>query len=146
MNTYNKLSYIRFFVIFIFVLLLTGCAIQKQWQYKSESESVNKAMINKSVSVIPFLDQRLSENSNMIGMYLIPIMPFGWQELNVPEGFQGHVTSAAWLWKPNEDIAKAVAEELNQSHLFKEVFFTNKASDGDIVLVGTIKSTKYNGT
>jgi hypothetical protein len=145
MNTYKKLSKLMFFVIFVFVLLLTGCATQKQWQYTSEPESISKARINKSVSVLPFLDQRLSDNSNMIGMYLIPIMPFGWQDLNVPEGFQGHITSAAWLWKPNEDIAKAVAEELNQSHLFKEVFFTNKASEGDIVLVGAIKSTKYNG-
>jgi hypothetical protein len=72
-------------------------------------------------------------------------MPFGWQELNVPEGFQGHITSTAWLWKPNEDIAKSVAEELDKSHLFKEVFFTHKASDGDIILEGAIKSTKYNG-
>jgi hypothetical protein len=145
MNTNNKHSHIRAFVIFMAFLLFTGCATQKQWQYTSEQESVNKPIINKSVSVIPFLDKRLSENHNMIGMYILPIMPFGWQELNVPEGFQGHITSTGWLWKPNEDIAKAVAEELNQSHLFKEVFFTNKASDGDISLLGTIKSTTYNG-
>ncbi|MFZ2170942.1 MAG: hypothetical protein WAW61_15055 [Methylococcaceae bacterium] len=145
MNSYNKHSYIRLFVIFMAALSFTGCATQKQWQYTSEQESVNQIRINKSVSVPPLLDNRLSENHNMIGMYLIPLMPFGWQELNVPEGFQGHITSAAWLWKPNEDIAKSVAEELNKSHLFKEVFFTNKASDGDIVLEGAIKSTKYNG-
>ena len=145
MNIYSKHSNKRLIVIFMAALLFTGCATQKQWQYTSEQESQNKVSINKSVSVMPFFDKRLSENHNMIGMYLIPLVPFGWQELNVPEGFQGHVTSSAWLWKPNEDIAKAVAEELNQSHLFKEVFFTNKASDGDIVLLGTIKSTLYNG-
>jgi len=47
--------------------------------------------------------------------------------------------------KGREDLAKAAAEELQASHIFKEVFFTNRASDGDLVLSGTIKSTNYSG-
>jgi hypothetical protein len=127
------------------VFSFTGCATNKQWQYTPEPESINKAKIDKTVAVPPLFDNRLSDNSNMIGMYLIPIMPFGWQELNTPEGLQSHITSAGWLWKPTDDMSKAVAEEINNSRIFKEAFFTNRASDGDIVLEGTIKSTKYNG-
>lgn len=127
------------------VLLLSGCATQKQWQYQSEKESQVRPVIDRSVAIPPFTDERMSENKNMIGMYLVPIVPFGWQELNTPEGFQLHITSAAWMWKPNEDIAKATAEEISKSKLFREAFFTNRASDGDLALEGTIKSTKYNG-
>jgi len=130
---------------FLVVIFFAGCTTNKQWQYTSEQESASQAIINKSVAVPPFFDSRLNDNSDNLAMHMVPLMPFGWQELNIPEGFQGHITSSAWPWKPNEDIAKAVAEELNKSHLFKEVFFTNKASEGDIVLEGTIKSTTYDG-
>ncbi len=140
----KTISNSRFFIVFIMLVLFSGCATQKQWQYSSEQESLNNTKINKTVSVTPFNDHRLSDNTQMIAMYLIPIMPFGWQNLNVPEGLQAHITSAGWLWKPTEDIAKASAEEINKSHLFKEVFFSNRSSDGDLVLEGDIRSTKYN--
>ncbi len=133
------------FAILSATLLLSGCATQKQWQYQSEKEAQVRPVVDRSVAIPPFTDERQSENRNMIGMYLLPIVPFGWQELNTPEGFQGHITSAAWMWKPNEDLAKAAAEEVGKSRLFRDVFFTNRASDGDLVLEGTIKSTKYNG-
>jgi len=81
----------------------------------------------------------------MVLMYMIPLLPYGWQDMDAPEGATMHVTSGLWLWRPNEDLAKAAAEELQASHIFKEVFFTNRASDGDLVLSGTIKSTNYSG-
>jgi hypothetical protein len=131
--------------LFVAVLFLGGCATQKAWQYKSEPESSLEFQVDKTLAVPAFLDQRTGDNSNMFGMYLIPIVPFGWQEMNTPEGAQMHMTSGIWFWKPNEDIAKATAEELNKTHIFKEAFFTNRASEGDLVLEGTIESTKYNG-
>ena len=102
-------------------------------------------LIDKAVVVTPFNDQRINENSNMVGMYLIPLMPFGWQDLNTPEGVSMHVNSALWLWRPNEDIAKATSEELNNSRIFREAFYSTRASEGDLVLQGTIKSSKYKG-
>ncbi len=132
-------------LVCICVLLTTGCASRKTWVYRSEPESISPAVIDKSVAVPPFSDQRLNENSNMAAMYLIPLMPFGWQTYNTPEGGQIHMNSGIWFWKPNEDIAKAAAEELNASHIFKEAFFTFRESDAPLILKGTIKSTKYNG-
>jgi len=101
--------------------------------------------VNKSVVVTPFNDQRNNENSDMLAMRLIPLMPYGWQDLNTPEGVQMHITSGLWLWRPNEDIAKVAYEEINSSNVFKEVFYSTRASEGDLVLQGTIKSTKYDG-
>lgn len=91
----------------------------------------------------PFADARTNENNNRFLMYLIPLVPFGWADFQTPEGGQQHLTSGLWLWRPNEDLAKATAEELNASRIFKEVFFSNRATDGDLVLLGTIHSTRY---
>ncbi len=97
----------------------------------------------KSVSVPPFKDERPDKNSNMAAMYLIPLMPFGWMDLSTPEGAQSHTNSGMWLWRPNEDLAKAAAEEVNNARIFKEVFYTTRAAEGDLVLLGAIKSTEY---
>lgn len=136
----------RGFIFIAISLSLVGCASQKAWKYGAESFiSGTPPLLNKTVVVTPFNDQRINENSNMLAMYLIPLMPFGWQDLNTPEGVSGHVNSGLWQWRPNEDIAKAAYEELNNSNVFKEVFYSTRASEGDLVLQGTIKSTKYNG-
>ena len=73
-------------------------------------------------------------------------MPLGWMTLNTPEGGQMHVASGLWLFKPPEDIAKGVAEEINNSRIFKEAFFTNRASEGELILKGNLKSTYYYGS
>ncbi|MBI1810840.1 MAG: hypothetical protein HYR78_02700 [Nitrospirae bacterium] len=54
-------------------------------------------------------------------------------------------TLPVWQFKFAEDFAKAAAEELDASNLFKEAFFTSSASAGDLVLCGDIKSTRYWG-
>ena len=136
----------RILILITISLSLIGCASQKAWKYGPEPFiSGVPPQVNKTVVVTPFNDQRINENSNMVAMYLIPLMPFGWQDLNTPEGVQAHVSSGLWIWRPNEDIAKASYEELNSSNLFKEVFYSTRASEGDLVLQGTIKSTKYDG-
>lgn len=122
-----------------------GCATQKSWSYRAESISSSPILVNKSVSVPPFMDTRQNENQNMFGMYMIPLMPYGWMSYKTPEGAQMHMTSGLWMWRPNEDIAKAAAEEMNSSHVFKEVFFSHRASEGELVLHGTIKSTDFEG-
>lgn len=126
-------------------LILSGCASQKAWKYGPEAAINTLPLLDTSVVVTPFDDQRINENSNRYAMYLIPLMPFGWQDLNTPEGVQMHANSGLWLWKPNEDIAKATAEEVENTSIFKEVFFGNRASEGDLLLKGSIKSSKYNG-
>ena len=136
---------LRSLFIFTLVLIISGCASEKAWKYGAEPLVLGKELVDKSVVVPPFDDQRKNENSNNWALYLIPLMPYGWQDLNTPEGVNMHATSTQWQWRPNEDIAKATAEEINHSGIFKETFFSNRANDGDLVLQGTIISTKYDG-
>mgnify|MGYP001163300003 CR=1 FL=1 len=134
-----------FFMVILALFLLCGCANQRAWTYKAEPYVKMAPVLNKSVAVPPFSDQRENTNSNYAMMYLVPLMPFGWQDLNTPEGVQMHLNSGLWIFKPNEDFAKATAEELNNTSMFKEVFFTHRASDADLTLKGKIISTNYNG-
>ena len=126
-------------------LTLAGCSTQRAWTYKAEPAVRMASIINKTVAVSPLSDGRENVNTNAWAMYLIPLMPFGWQDLKTPEGVQMHLNSGLWLFKPAEDFAKAIAEELNNSGIFKEVFFTNRPSEGDLFIKGEIKATDYNG-
>jgi hypothetical protein len=111
---------------------------QKAWLYSVEEESREAPILNRPVAVPPFSDRRANQNSNLALLYMVPLMPFGWQNFEAPEGSPMHITSGLWLWRPNEDLAKASAQELEASHIFKEAFFTNRKSEGDLVLEGTI--------
>jgi hypothetical protein len=126
--------------------IFSGCAQQRVWTYKAEPYQKTEPLMNKSVAVPSFADNRINENSNLIFLFYIPIMPIGWMTLNTPEGGQQHVASGLWLFRPPEDIAKAVAEEINNSGIFKEAFFTNRASEGELILKGNLKSTYYYGS
>jgi hypothetical protein len=103
-------------------LIFSGCASQRVWTYTADPYVKTEPLVDKSVAVPSFADNRIKENSNLIGLAYIPIMPLGWMTLNTPEGGQPHVASGLWLFKPPEDVAKAVAEEINNSGIFKEVF------------------------
>jgi hypothetical protein len=126
-------------------LIFSGCSTQRVWTYKADPYVKTEPLVNKSVAVPPLADSRENVNNNLIGLMYIPVMPFGWMNLNTPEGGQAHVASGLWLFKPPEDLAKAIAEEINNSGIFKEAFFTNRASEGELNLKGNLKSTYYNG-
>ena len=130
-------------ILAVLIIFGFGCSHPRAWTYKADPFIKATPVLNKSVAVPPFADQRPSENGNYILTYLIPLMPYGWQDFNTPESVQMHCNSGLWTFRPNEDFAKAVAEELNNTSLFKEVFFTYKTSDADLILRGRINSTKY---
>ncbi len=126
--------------------IASGCASQKMWVYAPKAKPVaGGPLLDKSVAVPAFTDERPNVNKNYVALYLIPLMPFGWQDLGAPEGVQLHVTSGLWIFKPSEDFAKATAAELANTKIFREVFFTNRPSEGDLVLEGRILSTRYKG-
>ncbi len=134
------------FLLMLAMVLNVGCANQKTWTYRAEPHTMGVTpLINKKLAVLPLLDSRENSNENMWAMYLIPLVPYGWQDYNTPEGAQMHITSGLWLFRPAEDFSKAIAEELNNSGIFQEAFFSYKASEGDLVLRGELKSTHYTG-
>src|SRR4030095_15672898 len=71
--------------------------------------------------------------------------PFGSMTLETPEGVQMHVNSGLWQFRPADDIARAVAQEMENARIFRETFAGNRASEADYVLLGEITSTKYEG-
>jgi hypothetical protein len=56
-----------------------------------------------------------------------------------------HVNSGLWQFRPADDFARAVAQEVDNARVFRETFVGNRASDADYVLLGEITSTKYEG-
>lgn len=132
-------------MLIISLFSLSGCSHPRAWTYKAEPYVKATPILNKSVSVAPLSDHRDNSNQNYVLLYLIPLMPFGWQELNTPEGINMHLASGLWQFKPAEDFAKAIAEELNNTSIFKEVFFTHRQSEADLTLKGKLISTKYSG-
>ncbi len=130
----------------LLVAALTGCASSRSWSYTPEPRGAAiDPLANVSVIVLPFEDRRLNENSNFIMIYLIPLVPFGWATYHTPEGVQMHVNSGLWQFRPADDFARAVAQELENARIFRETFVGNRASDADYVLLGEIASTKYEG-
>lgn len=137
----------RFAAVVLAVAVLPGCASQKTWVYRSNPYAAVAApsSVSKAV-VLPYKDARPNENTNMILMYMIPIVPFGWTTQNTPEGVMQHVTSALWNnYKPVEDFPKALVEDLRAAKLYSDAFFDYKEGDAEYVIQGTINSTRYDG-
>jgi hypothetical protein len=127
-------------------LLASGCASEKAWVYHANSYAVLDNQSSNTVSVLPFDDARESENDNMVGIYAIPLSPFGYQDLNCPEGESHHANSGLWVnFKPTEDFPKALAEDLRNTHLFADAFFDFRQASGDYCVKGKIINTKYEG-
>jgi hypothetical protein len=132
-------------VLLVAVLLCAGCQNPRNWAYTPEPPRERAAPVARSVAVPPATDQRIDENANRLALYLIPLMPYGWMDYSRPETANQHVVSSTWQFRPDEDIAKAVAAELQNSGLYREAFYTARASEGDLVMNVTIESTRAEG-
>jgi len=134
-------------VVLLFSIFISGCASQKAWVYKPNTYSQSSVFSEKTAVITPFLDQRDDINKNRLFLYMIPLMPFGWADYNAPEGAQMHLNSGIWInYKPTEDFAKALAQELENANVFKEAYFDFKKGSSDIIIQGKIINTKYSGT
>jgi len=139
-----KASFISAFVSAL-LLTMTGCAGTKSWTYSPNPRQTHSPLVDKSMVVLPFQDMRPNKNKNLWAMYLIPLMPFGWANGHTPEGMGMHLNSGQWQFRPAEDFAKATAQEFENARIFRETYPGNKASDGDLVLMGEIVATDYHG-
>lgn len=145
----NRLKLIQSKVFFILALLtVSACQNTKGWVYKTNNYDQSTSVVslkNKSVAVLPFADKRLNENQNNALLYLIPFVPFGYQNLTSPETVPLHINSGLWLnFNPKEDFAKAMAEELNSAGIADEAFFSNSTKDSNFHISGEVLTTNYN--
>jgi hypothetical protein len=102
-------------------------------------------LVSKTIVVPPLADLRPANNTDRVWLYLLPLMPYGWQDFNQPERMTTHVNSGRWQFTPTEDIAKALATEVANRRLFTEARFASTDGDADWVLQGTLSSLRYEG-
>jgi hypothetical protein len=127
--------------------LTTGCrAPQRTWVYHPNSYAPATVCTGKKVAILPYEDGRENKNSDLLGMYAVPLVPYGWMHFHSPEGMERHMVSGMWInYKPTEDYAKALAEDLNKTGLFSEAYFDFRQAGGDFAVKAKILSTKYDG-
>jgi len=121
-------------------LLLSGCSSVQTWKYTSEPKIYKEQDSNLSIAVPSLRDERPNSNSENVFGFLgaaIPLVPYGTViDFNVPEG------SRFFQFKPTEDFSKAITEELNNASIFKEVYYSDRTKDADLILIGTLKESR----
>jgi len=129
-------------------LALSGCVSNAGWQYEPGPAQVSTTRAPVSVGVLQFQDQRAAENSTYFWLCLIPLVPYCTADYHRLESANGFVTAGTYNFRPSEDLAKATADELRQTSLFRDVFVTDRATDpgAQLLLRGSIISTDWNGS
>lgn len=130
-------------VLVVLLVVGVGCSNMKSWSYAPEPRLSTAPTVGKSCVVLPFEDGRENTNRNRLMLYMVPILPFGWADCQTPEGIPMHFSSGMWQFRPVDDLARAVAQEVENRRIFRETFVGNRASEGDLVLTGRIQSTRY---
>jgi len=127
-------------------VVMSSCANRKVWVYVPQAvPRIGAPLLDKSVVVTPLEDARPKLNRDYRAVGFIPLMPFGWQDLERPEVPLAHLTTTFWLFRPSEDLAKAIAGELARARIFRGVSFARGPTQGDLVLQGRLVSTKFKG-
>lgn len=126
--------------------LASACGPQpRAWQYHANAYPPATASAGKAV-VLPYRDARPAENDDLIGMYLVPFLPWGWTGQQVPEKEPYHLTSSRWVrYAPVDDFPKALLADLQGAGVFSDASFAASEGDADYVIQGTILGTEYDG-
>ena len=135
----------RLTALILLALFCASCTSPRSWSYTSHERLQAEPIIDKKIAVVPFEERRPDENTNLMLLYLVPAIPFGPKSLERPEAETLHVASGPWHIKPAEDMAKSVAQELENARIAEESFFTFRAGDGDLVLRGAVARMPYRG-
>lgn len=126
-------------------LLSLGCVEYRGWTYRATPPADHPPVVPKSVAVPPLSDGRPPVGRNFGWLAIIPLSPGGWIERERPETELAE-NPDLFHWgnfHPEQDIAKALAQELDNRNLFQEAFFAQRESDSDLVLRGALSSTKH---
>lgn len=123
---------------------LMGCSDFKAWSYEADPRTDRAPLLAKRVVVPPLDDLRPYEN-RATGLFLacfVPLMPYGTTNYNRPELTPIWKAKDVRPFKPTDDVAIAIAEELDHSGLFSQVVFSRYAKDEELVLVGDLMTLK----
>lgn len=131
--------------VFILLLIasLTACQSQRTWMYTANHWEKQEKNEHK-LTIPTFIDDRSDEEKKFLFMYLIPLVPFGWQESSTPELMPRHVNSGAWTnYDPKRDFARALVQEVMAGTPFKEVVYSANPVRSGYYLQGRILNTDY---
>lgn len=135
----------RIAISLLFGALAAACASPRTWEYHANAYVPATASAGKAV-VLPYRDARPAENDYMVGMYLVPLLPYGWTTQEIPESQPDHLRSSRWTsYQPVDDYPKALVEDLRSANVFSDASFASSGGDADYVINGTIYSTEYTG-
>lgn len=130
-------------VLLAIMPMLFSCQVQKGWVYKPNTYRHTEKNMEK-VYVHTFQDCRDRKNQEASLLYLIPFVPFGWQNLSMPEHIQQYVLPTHWEdFNPKIDFAQALVEEIKKGSHFKEVLYTNDIVESAYQIQGKIINTDY---
>ena len=150
-------------------VILTGCSSVATFDYASAPGVMAKfeksEASQKTVAVVPFLDQRQTKYYDPLqakqasahpegdhGSYwfgLIPLIPAGFYEKEEPEKTaEGFVSIGAFQFDPASDLSNAAYTSLQESGLFAGVSKANSAeqADADYIFRGKVTNTFYAGS
>lgn len=111
----------------------------------ADPKQFRKEELFVKVVVPPYQDVRPKENKVNVmcqfGVMLLPVVvPYcSFAEFNRPE----YNRFGVQLVKVNEEFAKATAEEIENSSVFKSTAFSFDKEDGDLILIGNVKKMFY---
>ena len=146
---------------------VTGCNNAGTFDYSSAHGTLiklqEKGIAQKSIAVLPFLDQRGSkyfEYGQYAQAYMhpagdhgsfylgfIPLYPFGYVEKEEPENSEDFVSLGRYQFNPSQDLADAAVQSLKASNLFSEVHKVNRPDQAhsDFLWRGKVTHTCYRG-
>lgn len=119
---------------------LAGCTGLEEWSYDADARIERVPVLAKHVIVPPLKDLRSRKNRD-VGVALatlIPLWPYGTAQYNRPERQPIWGQMDVEPPEPRDDVAKAIAEELDHSGLFATVVYSDTDQGGDLVLRGDL--------
>lgn len=145
-----RLSKHKLFIFIVLCMVLlptdgcqsTGHGNTRYWKYTPEPRlNTNPPLISRNIAVCPLSDARGNMTlDNNILLFFIP-MPYASYKCDRID-----VGQYRFLYFPSpcENISKAIAEDLDSSGIFEEVYFTRGSPlKGELVLRGELVSTEF---
>ena len=123
-------------------LLLSGCATSVKWKYEPAPAVNRTPLLANTVTVPPMLEGRGSENSGNGMLIMVPLVLWRSSVTDRPD----QVENTDMQFKAQQDIAKALAEEIRNRNLFKSVVYSDRDESGELLLRSKLVSTRLNET
>lgn len=147
-QTMNSSRLLRIVILaLVFAATISGCIDLASWRYTPNSATPSSIHVPLTLAVEYFKDQRGDRKYNHMWLCAIPAILLCTAEYDRPDANNGFLTVLTYNFRPSDDLANAVATELRQATIFREVDVTEKSlgPGAQLVLRGVIENTEWRG-